>query len=175
MFSWILLLQMRFKRLCKANILMYICQEVRYFSIGLSGQLLIYNWNYGELSMLDISIVILLILCHIIIILLVLRSQYLFTFSYIVLILAWVIGGLRARTTPWFFGHFWKCSEVVDNYFWRLSKMAEKSRGRSCSEPFNYAWVGKGCEWAIRSIGCYVNKFLFRDEIQLFVSFFVIK
>ena len=39
----------------------------------------------------------------------------------------------------------------------------------------NYAWVGKGCEWAIRSIGCYVNKFLFRDEIQLFVSFFVIK
>ena len=47
------------------------------------------------------------------------------------------IGGLRARTTPWFFGHFWKCSEVVDNYFWRLSKMAEKSRGRSCSEPFN--------------------------------------
>lgn len=38
----------------------------------------------------------------------------------------------------------------------------------------NYAWVGKGCEWAIRSIGCYVNKFLFRDEIQLFVSFFVI-
>ena len=52
----------------------------------------------------------------------------------------WVftIGGLRARTTPWFFGHFWKCSEVVDNYFWRLSKMAEKSRGRSCSEPFNY-------------------------------------
>ena len=48
------------------------------------------------------------------------------------------IGGLRARTTPWFFGHFWKCSEVVDNYFWRLSKMAEKSRGRSCSEPFNY-------------------------------------
>lgn len=58
---------------------------------GLSGQLLIYNWNYGELSMLEISIVILLILCHIIIILLVLRSQYLFTFSYIVLILAWVI------------------------------------------------------------------------------------
>ena len=90
-FSWILLLQMRFKRLCKANILMYICQEVRYFSTGLSGQLLIYNWNYGELSMLKISIVILLILCPIIIILLVLRSQYLFTFSYIVLILAWVI------------------------------------------------------------------------------------
>ena len=90
-FSWILLLQMRFNRLCKANILMYICQEVRYFSTGLSGQLLIYNWNYGELSMLEISIVILLILCHIIIILLVLRSQYLFTFSYIVLILAWVI------------------------------------------------------------------------------------
>ena len=47
------------------------------------------------------------------------------------------IGGLRARTTPWFFSHFWKCSEVVDNYFWRLSKMAEKSRGHSCSEPFN--------------------------------------
>ena len=70
---------------------MYICQEVRYFSTGLSGQLLIYNWNYGELSMLKISIVILLILCYIIIILLVLRSQYLFTFSYIVLILAWVI------------------------------------------------------------------------------------
>ena len=23
------------------------------------------------------------------------------------------------------------------NYFWTLSKMAEKSRGRSCSEPFN--------------------------------------
>ena len=129
LFSWILLLQMRFKRLCKANILMYICQEVRYFSTGLSGQLLIYNWNYDELSMLEISIVILLILCHTIIILLVLRSQYLFTFSYIVLILAWVI----------------------------------------------ITWVGKGCEWVIRSIGCYVNKFLFRDEIQLFVSFFVIK
>ena len=48
------------------------------------------------------------------------------------------IGGLRARTVPWFFGHFWKCSEVVDNYFWTLSKMAEKSRDRSWSEPFNY-------------------------------------
>ena len=24
------------------------------------------------------------------------------------------------------------------NYFWTLSKMTEKSRGRSCSEPFNY-------------------------------------
>ena len=33
---------------------MYICQEVSYFSTGLSGQLLIYNWNYGELSMLEI-------------------------------------------------------------------------------------------------------------------------
>ena len=44
---------------------------------------------------------------------------------------------LRARTIPWFFGHFWKCSEVVDNYFWTLSKMAKKSRDRSCSEPSN--------------------------------------
>ena len=25
---------------------------------------------------------------------------------------------LRARTTPWFFGHFWKCSEVVE--FWHV-------------------------------------------------------
>ena len=45
---------------------------------------------------------------------------------------------LRARTIPWFFGHFWKCSEVVVNYFWTLSKMAEKSRDRSCSEPSNW-------------------------------------
>ena len=45
---------------------------------------------------------------------------------------------LRAKTIPWFFGHFWKCSEVVVNYFWTLSKMAEKSRDRFCSEPFNY-------------------------------------
>ena len=90
-FSWILLLQMRFKRLCKANILIYICQEVSYFSTGLSGQLLIYNWNCSKLSTLEISIVTLLILCHIIIIMLVLRSHYLCTFSYIVLILAWVI------------------------------------------------------------------------------------
>ena len=44
--------------------------------------------------------------------------------------LGFLIGGLRARTIPWFFGHFWKCSEVVDNY--------EKSRDRSCSEPFNW-------------------------------------
>ena len=44
---------------------------------------------------------------------------------------------LRARTIPWFFGHFWKCSEVVVNYFWTLSKMAEKSRDCSCSEPSN--------------------------------------
>ena len=27
------------------------------------------------------------------------------------------------------------------NYFWTLSKMAEKSRGRSCSEPFNCWWM----------------------------------
>ena len=27
---------------------------------------------------------------------------------------------------------------IVDNYFWRLSKMAEISRGRSCSKPFNF-------------------------------------
>ena len=52
--------------------------------------------------------------------------------------LGFLIGGLRARTIPWFFGHFWKCSEVVDNYFWTLSKMAEKSRDRFCSEPFNW-------------------------------------
>ena len=25
---------------------------------------------------------------------------------------------LRARTIPWFFGHFWKCSEVVE--FWHV-------------------------------------------------------
>ena len=50
---------------------------------------------------------------------------------------------LRARTTPWFFGHFWKSSEVVVNYFWTLSKMAEKSRGRSCSEPSNYSCLTK--------------------------------
>ena len=29
-----------------------------------------------------------------------------------------IIGGLRARTIPWFFGHFWKCSEVVE--FWHV-------------------------------------------------------
>ena len=37
---------------------------------------------------------------------------------------------LRARTIPWFFGHFWKCSEVVvENYFWTLSKNCWKIKG----------------------------------------------
>ena len=57
------------------------------------------------------------------------------------------IGGLRARTIPWFFGHFWKCSEVVDNYFWTLSKMAEKSRDHSCSEPFNCSCIINIFSW----------------------------
>ena len=64
------------------------------------------------------------------------------------------IGGLRARTTPWFFSHFWKCSEVVDNYFWRLSKMAEKSRGHSCSEPFNspYCLLYNSCGVSLKNL-----------------------
>ena len=72
-----------------------------------------------------------------------------------------IIGGLRARTTPWFFGHFWKCSEVVDNYFWRLSKMAEKSRGRSCSEPFNYSLNGRDEDYVIAQSWFFLKLFYF--------------
>ena len=40
-----------------------------------------------------------------------------------------LIGGLRARTIPWFFGHFWKCSEVVE--FWHVDtfKNGQKIKG----------------------------------------------
>ena len=36
---------------------------------------------------------------------------------------------LRARTIPWFFGHFWKCSEVVE--FWHVDtfKNGRKIKG----------------------------------------------
>ena len=39
------------------------------------------------------------------------------------------IGGLRARTIPWFFSHFWKCSEVVE--FWHVDtfKYGRKIKG----------------------------------------------
>ena len=39
------------------------------------------------------------------------------------------IGGLRARMIPWFFGHFWKCSEVVE--FWHVDtfKNGRKIKG----------------------------------------------
>ena len=39
------------------------------------------------------------------------------------------------------------------NYFWTLSKMAEKSRGRSCSEPFNWAKIScEECHWPISMV-----------------------
>ena len=40
-----------------------------------------------------------------------------------------LIGGLRARTIPWFLGHFWKCSEVVE--FWHVDtfKNGRKIKG----------------------------------------------
>ena len=39
------------------------------------------------------------------------------------------IGGLRAKMIPWFFGHFWKCSEVVE--FWHVDtfKNGRKIKG----------------------------------------------
>ena len=93
-----------------------------------------------------------------------------------------LIGGLRARTIPWFFGHFWTCSEVVDNYFWTLSKMAEKSRDRSCSEPFNCPLqlnvtpLNKGFEIPLLLFHFVVVWFLaFKIHLTVYLSIVLIK
>ena len=53
-----------------------------------------------------------------------------------------LIGGLRARTIPWFFGHFWKCSEVVE--FWHV-------------DTFKNGWKIKGSFllWALQLISSF--------------------
>ena len=40
-----------------------------------------------------------------------------------------LIGGLRARTIPWFFCHFWKCSEVVEFWYVDTFKNGQKNQG----------------------------------------------
>ena len=54
-----------------------------------------------------------------------------------------------------------KQTTLVVNYFWTLSKMAEKSRGRSCSEPSNYnrIWL-KFCIWLFKWWYNYLNQSL---------------
>ena len=50
------------------------------------------------------------------------------------------IGGLRARTIPWFFGHFWKCSEVVE--FWHVDtfKNGRKIKGSFLLWALQLSW-----------------------------------